>query len=69
MKRWVVNCKSKNMHVISLKRAFLGAESEKRASEEYCRKSPGPWDPLPAGESKKDAWGRPRVDSFSATFR
>ena len=26
--------------------------------QEYCRRSPGPWDQLPEGVKKKDAWGR-----------
>ena len=26
--------------------------------EEYCRGGPGPWDQLPEGVVKKDAWGR-----------
>lgn len=44
----------------------LGGKRRGRTSEgaqEYCRRSCGPWEQLPEGTKKKDAWGRlsPRV--------
>lgn len=39
----------------------LGGKRRGRTSEgakEYCRRSPGPWEQLPEGTVKKDAWGR-----------
>eukprot|EP00435_Cladocopium_sp_Y103_P052986 s1106_g16.t2 len=39
----------------------LGGKRRGRTSEgakEYCRRNPGPWEQLPEGVVKKDAWGR-----------
>jgi len=43
------------------KKVALGGKQRGRTNEqaqEYCRGGPGPWDQLPEGVVKKDAWGR-----------